>query len=186
MKIFRLGELEFEFCKRQNLVSVHIPSDAKLSIENLTISFMLANEFIDKYIPELKNCTFYCISWLLDPALDKLLPEKSNIRVFRSMFRVFGIAYSDDYKRWVFGENCKIFGRGENGVNCGKENNVEACGEVRKEVHKESSKESGDEGAKDGVKDIVTTETSLQKNIREYVENGGRMAIGYGVLKNVR
>lgn len=182
MKIFRLGELEFEFCKRQNLVSVHIPSDAKLSIENLTISFMLANEFIDKYIPELNNCTFYCISWLLDPALDKLLPEKSNIRVFRSMFRVFGIAYSDDYKRWVFGENCKIFGRGENGVNCGKENNVEACGEVRKE----SGKESGYEGAKDGVKDIVTTETSLQKNIREYVENGGRMAIGYGVLKNVR
>ena len=131
---------------------------------------MLANEFIDKYIPELKNCTFYCISWLLDPALDKLLPEKSNIRVFRSMFRVFGIAYSDDYKRWVFGENCKIFGRGENGVNCGKENNVEACGEV----HMESGMESG------------KTETSLQKNIREYVENGGRMAIGYGVLKNVR
>ena len=130
----------------------------------------MANEFIDKYIPELKNCTFYCISWLLDPALDKLLPEKSNIRVFRSMFRVFGIAYSDDYKRWVFGENCKIFGRGENGVNCGRENNVEACGEVHKELRKESGK----------------TETSLQKNIREYVENGGRMAIGYGVLKNVR
>lgn len=135
---------------------------------------MLANEFIDKYIPELKNCTFYCISWLLDPALDKLLPEKSNIRVFRSMFRVFGIAYSDDYKRWVFGENRKIFGREESGVDCGKENNVEACGEVHKESSKESSKESD------------KTETSLQKNIREYVENGGRMAIGYVVLKNVR
>lgn len=135
---------------------------------------MLANEFIDKYIPELKNCTFYCISWLLDPALDKLLPEKSNIRVFRSMFRVFGIAYSDDYKRWVFGENCKIFGRKESGVDCGKESNVEACEEVHKELRKESDKESD------------KTETSLQKNIREYVENGGRMAIGYGVLKNVR
>ena len=139
---------------------------------------MMANEFIDKYIPELKNCTFYCISWLLDPALDKLLPEKSNIRVFRSMFRVFGIAYSDDYKRWVFGENREIAGRKESGVDCGKESNVEACGEVCKECVYE--------GAKDGVKDIVKTETSLQKNIREYVENGGRMAIGYGVLKNVR
>lgn len=41
-------------------------------------------------------------------------------------------------------------------------------------MRKESGKESG------------KTETSLQKNIREYVENGGRMAIGYGVLKNVR
>lgn len=154
--IYRLGTLEFELVahegddilkngevvikKGENIVSIHIPSDAKINICECDKSYSLAKDFIGKYYPDFSYKVFYCESWLMSPNLKYVLPSHSNILQFQSAYD-FCTEYPDDtsYDLWVF-------------------------------------KESGlavEEWAED---------TSLQRNIKTYVQSGKKLSAGDGII----
>ncbi len=90
MTIFRIGELEYEMkeTEQEKYISIHIPSDTKLSEINIIESIKEAKIFFSKYYPEFTNVEYRCHSWLLSSDLDVLLPPSSNIIKFKSMFRI--------------------------------------------------------------------------------------------------
>ncbi len=92
--IVRIGSLEYE--KTDEGFSIHIPSDADLSTEAVVGSVHAAKNLLG-------DGTYYCRSWLLSHKLKKLLPETSNVRKFRTLFRGFEY-FPDDtgYRLWVF------------------------------------------------------------------------------------
>ncbi len=114
MRLFRLGSLEFManvaeadcpalgLTKGDPIVEVHIPAGADLTPEACRASLTAATEFFAKHFPDYKFNHFTCHSWLLDPALDALLPPTSNILKFRDMFTP--IEAEEDYAalRYVF------------------------------------------------------------------------------------
>ncbi len=124
MSIFRIGELEFEFrkCpediiinkkkivyKDENVIAVHIPSDAKLTCENCNNTYIKAREFYSKHYKQYSNAYFTCKTWLLSPQLKKLLSKSSNILNFEKYYTIYGFEESDQFKNWVFGhEEMKV------------------------------------------------------------------------------
>ena len=78
--MFRIGTLEYELLEEKGVKSVafHIPSDSKLTKENVDTSIELAKEFITKYYPEYVGCDFTCDSWLLAPKLKEVLTEEEE------------------------------------------------------------------------------------------------------------
>ena len=92
LTLFRLGELEFE-----TNGGVHIPSDADLSDDKVDASFSAARAFF----PE--GLEFACDSWMLSPALEKLLKPDSRILKFQRRFEIEHWNQDDEgYKLWVF------------------------------------------------------------------------------------
>lgn len=90
MEEFRLGELEFELeeWKGENVISVHIPSDAKISKENCQESYGQAKEFFGKYYPDFTYQYYICDSWMLSPGLKEVLPPESRILQFQEDFTI--------------------------------------------------------------------------------------------------
>ncbi|MEG0878489.1 MAG: acyltransferase domain-containing protein [Oscillospiraceae bacterium] len=101
LRLFRLGALQFEplqavtYTLPQNakglpIFNVHIPKGADLSTISTTVAYKAALEFwhYDKAV-------FVCHSWLLSPALFKLLPPNSRILSFASCFNVIETDESD-------------------------------------------------------------------------------------------
>lgn len=105
MRLFRIDALEYELCGTDGKkeISVHIPSDADLKEKSVERSLEESEKFFEKYYPEYKGAEYHCTSWLLSPSLLPLLPSKSNIRTFASLFEVKDF-YPDDesYKVWLF------------------------------------------------------------------------------------
>lgn len=118
--LYRLGTLEFEYKSLGNspappglspedgILSVHIPSDASLSREELDRSYACAAEFFAS------TGSFCCLagppkavlcgSWLLSPALDGLLPQSSGIRRFAGDYERYYVREEDaSFYRWLFG-----------------------------------------------------------------------------------
>ena len=114
MRLFRIGSLEFMAGKSHGdcealglkkddpIVEVHIPSGADLSPEAVRASMAAAVTFFATYFPEYKFAHFTCHSWLLDAALDSLLPPTSNILKFRDMFTPISADESNAALRYVF------------------------------------------------------------------------------------
>ena len=103
--LFRLGELEYECAdyEGEKALSVHIPSDADLTPEKLDRSFAAAREFFAKYGDGYAEAKFFCYSWLLAPALGKLLPPTSKIALFQRRFKIVKTDQdSAGYIPWVF------------------------------------------------------------------------------------
>lgn len=116
--LYRIGELEFELLTRENddfinediglkkgdnIISVHIPSDAKINKENCKKSYKMAVEFFNKFYPNFNYQFFWCKTWLLSPYLKDILPQTSNILQFQSDYTVINIdKESESYKLWVF------------------------------------------------------------------------------------
>ncbi len=103
--LFRLGELEYELTewKREKVVSIHIPSDAKLAKECVDASLAAAEAFVKKYFPEYISARYHCDSWLLSPELKKILPTESNIINFQNRFRITEVDRNqEDVLEWVF------------------------------------------------------------------------------------
>ena len=116
--LFRLGTLEFEYTKcfwdaipnvskNDMLISVHIPSDASLTKENLSFSyhemkhFFWQNEDAVCYngIPK----AVVCHTWLLSPNLLKFLKEDSNIRLFAADYEILQTdADNSGCLEWLF------------------------------------------------------------------------------------
>lgn len=105
MELFRLGELEYETVTLDGApaVSIHIPSDAVLTQPRLRESWARARDFFGAYRPGYRDAVWYCHSWLLEPALARVLPEGSNILGFQRSFRIGRVDYgARDFVEWVF------------------------------------------------------------------------------------
>lgn len=141
-KLFRIGELEYELrnVKGQRLISIHIPSDAKLKKELLAKSYDDAKLLIAKVFPEYEKAEMKCESWLLAPALQKLLPEHSNILEFQRAFEIEEVdEEAKDVLEWVF-KNTRV-----------------SLAELPED-------------------------TSLQRNMKQYLLQGGKVGIAFGKL----
>lgn len=104
MREFRIGALEYEYCE-EKCIKVHIPSDADLSKQSVLSSLTEFGEFCKKYYPEWSNLEIWCESWMLSPALNKVLKEDSNILQFQALFDVKETDYeSMAVLDWVFPE----------------------------------------------------------------------------------
>lgn len=102
---FRLGELEYErtFFENQPVVSLHIPSDAKLEPKLLRDSLTQMRELFIRLYPEHCQAPVLCESWMLSPVLKELLPSDSRILWFQSCFEVQNVDWdSDGVLDWVF------------------------------------------------------------------------------------
>lgn len=90
MTLFRIGELEYELTEEEGKKSIalHIPSDAKMTKENVDDSIEAAKEVTARCYPEYQGCDFTCDSWLLAPKLKEVLNEDSNILSFQNRFRI--------------------------------------------------------------------------------------------------
>ena len=112
MKLFRIGELEYELTTEsdEKVISVHIPSNARLTIINCRKSYVDSQKFIRTYYPEYKESRYICHSWLLSPALKELLPLTSNIIAFQEAFEVLEWnKEEDDYMEWVYKKKYDVY-----------------------------------------------------------------------------
>lgn len=106
MQEFRIGELEYEMTIQDNkkLISIHIPSDVNMTSSNLRKSYLDARDFFANYYPEFAKVDMICGSWLLAPALKKLLPDSSKIIQFQNSFEL--TSQEDDssgFLDWIYG-----------------------------------------------------------------------------------
>lgn len=105
MELFRLGELEYETVELDGApaISIHIPSDAVLTQQRLRASWERAAAFLGTHRPAHRDGIWFCHSWLLEPALARVLPPGSNILAFQRSFRIDHVDYgARDFIEWVF------------------------------------------------------------------------------------
>lgn len=107
MVIFRLGQLEYEFINEdKKIISIHIPSDANMTKENLLLSLEMLKEFVNNHYQEYKNALVLCDTWLLAPKLKEFLNNNSKILNFQNLFDIVYVdENSDDCFEWVFKKN---------------------------------------------------------------------------------
>ena len=74
-----------------NVIALHIPSTGgAFSPEAIDETIVLAKDFVDTYFPEWEPKGYTCDSWLLDPQLEELLGDDSNIVRFGRRFSLVG------------------------------------------------------------------------------------------------
>jgi hypothetical protein len=153
--LYRIGTLEFEYTKcfyngipqldkEDMIISVHIPSYAKLTEENLSKTYEDMEVFYRKYqnaichkgVPQ----AVVCHTWLLSPSLLQFLGENSGIRNFAKDYEIYDTdADNDGCLTWLFNGNKELLTLPEN--------------------------------------------TSLQKEVKKYLSQGGVIGHGFGRLK---
>ena len=117
-RLFRLGELEFEYTEcywdgipkvlqKDMLISVHIPSDAKLTKANLSQSYQDMDAFYKAYENAVcyngKPKTVVCHTWLLSPNLLPFLKAGSHIRNFAQDYEILETdADNSGCLEWLF------------------------------------------------------------------------------------
>lgn len=171
LNIFKLGRLQFQKFKYyfspvykkngvtirfgENVLNIHIPRGEKLDISSCRQSIRRAGEFFSKYYPEYPTDRFICHSWMLYTGNKKYMKSESNILKFADMFDIVGEreAPSQAYL-WIFGVKVK-----NTALMLSKENNGNY-----------------------GFTKELTQETSLQKSAVDYIEDGGTLGEGMGVL----
>lgn len=113
VRLFRLGELEFELAyDRQDVadvagtprvINMHIPSDARLDPDHCGQSIARSRSFFARFFPDWAGLPYMCGSWLLSPALKRLLPENSHILAFQRRFDILSTnPDAPDWREWVF------------------------------------------------------------------------------------
>lgn len=114
-EIIRIGRLQFEPSEYLDedlivrigtpILWVHVPADGSLDYRSCVHS-------ISKASKRWPGRPMFCDSWLLTPALRKLLPSTSNILAFQKLFTVYAINPLDPQAiDRVFGFNARITGR---------------------------------------------------------------------------
>ena len=101
--LFRIGELEYElfFETGTPMISMHIPSDAKLAQTDESIA--KSRKFLKTFFPDYENAPYFCQSWLMSPAIPKLLDQSSRLLGFWKKFEITDFQPEDEsYKWWVF------------------------------------------------------------------------------------
>ena len=149
--LFRLGELEFEMrvlteevpgygMPGDPVLSVHIPSNARLTRENLDRTYDMARRFFAEYFGDFKYKYIYTGTWLLSPALKDLLPPGSKILEFQSDYTI--TAYNEDsnsFMTWVYKRKYDDY-------------------------------------------NLLPETTTLTRNIKRHLLNGGKIGSAHGVL----
>lgn len=95
IRIIEVGRLQYEFVKfnplneeeRKKCIKIHIPSGERLLEQQVKESIIKSKAEILKYF-NLENPDYYCSSWLLSPAINKVLDKTSNIAKFYNMFNI--------------------------------------------------------------------------------------------------
>ena len=104
MRLFRTGELEYEFCPDEQTIHLHVPSDTRLLLPLCAASLEQFRRFAAEHCPDRAQWPVVIDSWLLSPALDGLLPAESNIRRFKSCFDLTGWDQTGtEFLQWVYG-----------------------------------------------------------------------------------
>lgn len=103
VKIF--DKLDKYFKEKHQYIYIHIPRDKDLKEKDVNESLYLADKYIKKYYPELKNekLAYYTKTWLLSPEVNQILSENSNIIKFQNKFNI--IEYEEninDFLNFVF------------------------------------------------------------------------------------
>lgn len=105
MSLFRIGELEYEFkmSEEENMIGIHIPSDATITYKAVGESLKKAKDFFGKYFPMYGHARYTCDSWLLVSGLKALLPDQSNIVDFQRRFQIVRENPEDrEFIEWLF------------------------------------------------------------------------------------
>ena len=68
------------------VIGLHIPASGKLDPKSVDESLELIKQFLARYFPTYEYKAFVCHSWLMDPQLQSLLGETSNIVKFNRRF----------------------------------------------------------------------------------------------------
>ena len=106
MSEFRIGELEYELDFEENVISIHIPSDANLNKNSIEKSLKSAKEFFTEFYPLCSNWDMVCDSWLLSPKLKLYLSKDSNILLFQEYFNIVKFNENDyGFIEWLFKVN---------------------------------------------------------------------------------
>ncbi|MGF3072440.1 hypothetical protein ACQV2T_02610 [Facklamia sp. P13069] len=126
LRIFKLGELQFEFTLFDSatlpkdisyinngskilqdalpIISVHIMQDSLIDEAHSSTAFYLARAFKKRYLTNFPAQYFYCYSWLLNPNNSFLLGSQSNILSFSSNFDLIAhSAYPDMALEHIYG-----------------------------------------------------------------------------------
>lgn len=115
--LIQIGRLQYEvgvknfnkldkyFEEKHQYIYIHIPRDTHLNEKDVNESFSLADKYIKKYYPELKNekLAYYTKTWLLSPEVKEILSTNSNILKFQNKFNI--IEYEEnvnDFLNFVF------------------------------------------------------------------------------------
>jgi hypothetical protein len=77
------------------VLDIHIPAGEAMGLAACRASLAEADAFFRRYFPEQKLKGKVCWSWLLDPTFQKMLPARSNIRAFQSLFHIYPVPCSD-------------------------------------------------------------------------------------------
>ncbi len=72
--------------KGDDVIGIHIPAGERLDPEAVSHAIQEAREFFGTYFPDYQYKGFSCVSWLLDPQLETLLGQESNIVKFGKRF----------------------------------------------------------------------------------------------------
>lgn len=103
MRLFRLGQLEFEFLHEPHAIAMHIPSDSCISPEEVDRSLAQLQTFLPKHFPDYLDAPIGCESWLLSPSIMEHLREGSNIRSFQERFLLIHVVDdAPDVQEWLF------------------------------------------------------------------------------------
>jgi hypothetical protein len=97
-----------EFKDNAKKIYIHIPSGAVLKKDNLHNSYSDFKKFITEYFPEYNNTELFCDSWLLSPALNRILPESSKILFFRVFLKLL-VLISQILVLWIGCIQTKIY-----------------------------------------------------------------------------
>jgi hypothetical protein len=77
------------------VLDIHIPAGEPMELSACKASLLEADSFFRRYFPAQKLKGKVCWSWLLDPSFQKMLPPRSNIRAFQSLFHIYPVPCSD-------------------------------------------------------------------------------------------
>lgn len=80
------GEWEKRLQTGDKIIALHIPVGGAFTPDVIDETLTLTKDFVNTYFPEWKWRGFTCDSWLLDPQLEELLGEDSNIVKFGRRF----------------------------------------------------------------------------------------------------
>lgn len=103
MRLFRIGQLEYEMLQDPHVISLHIPSDSKITVQEVDASLLAARAFFADHFPDYAEAPIGCESWLLSPALREHLDGESRILAFQNRFFIL---HADpepgDVLEWLF------------------------------------------------------------------------------------
>jgi hypothetical protein len=93
-------------CKGDGILDVHIARGNHMEYSQCIESYNRALHFFHTCFPEKEIKGFTCSSWILDPQLQKLLPESSNIVRFQRDYYIYPIL-SDEESVFEYVFSCK-------------------------------------------------------------------------------